>query len=76
MQYFTTRSIIGERERANLVVQLARIFYIYYIYIFLCRRRCTYRKCFQCFYVTLNLRVCMQYFTTRSIMDHGLSTSI
>ena len=35
MKYFLL--LIAERERANLVVQLARFFYIYiYIYIFVC----------------------------------------
>ena len=32
-----------------------------YKIMFLCRRRYTYRKCL---YVTLNLRICMQYFKT------------
>ena len=42
----TLECIIGERELANLVVQLARFFYIYiYVYIYLCLSgRCTYRN--------------------------------
>ena len=38
--------IVGERERANLVVQLARFFCLYvyiYIYIYVFHRRYTYR---------------------------------
>ena len=33
-------NIIGERERANLVVRLARFFYMYVVYVCMCRVRC------------------------------------
>ena len=41
-------------------------------FLFICFGRSTYCKCF---YVTLNLRVRMQYFTTRTIIIHVRSTS-
>ena len=65
--------IIGERERANLAVRLAQIFCLY---IILCFGRSTYRKCFKCFYMTLNLRVCMQYFTTLTSLSQRVCSAV